>query len=95
MPAYSAAFMAINLLLGAGPIIVPEPFFEAGVLLSTIWTALILAVSLNSAMYVGESMEKIKRYKSAQSSSEALPSPDHKESMISVDEEGALLAKDF
>lgn len=95
MPAYSAAFMAINLLLGAGPIIVPEPFFEAGVILSTIWTALILAISLNSAMYIGESMEKIKKYKNSQSSSEILPSSDQKESMISDDEEGALLAKDF
>ena len=53
VPKYNAAFMAINLLLGAGPIIVPEPFFEAGALLSTIWTGAILALSLNSAMYVG------------------------------------------
>jgi hypothetical protein len=53
VPKYNAAFMAINLLLGAGPIIIPEPFFEAGVLLSTIWTCVILALSLNSAMYVG------------------------------------------
>ena len=53
VPKYNAAFMAINLLLGAGPIIVPEPFFEAGALLSTIWTGAILALSLNSAMSVG------------------------------------------
>ena len=55
--------MAINLLLGAGPIIVPEPFFEAGALLSLIWTVIILALSLNSAMYVGESMQAIARHR--------------------------------
>lgn len=64
VPKYNAAFMAINLLLGAGPIIVPEPFFEAGALLSLIWTGIILALSLNSAMYVGESMQAIARQKS-------------------------------
>jgi hypothetical protein len=26
-PKYNAAFLAINLLLGTGPIIIPEPFF--------------------------------------------------------------------
>jgi hypothetical protein len=53
VPKYNAAFMAINLLLGAGPIIIPEPFFEAGALLSTMWTAILLSLSLNSAMYIG------------------------------------------
>lgn len=53
VPKYNAAFMAINLLLGAGPIIVPEPFFEAGALISTIWTVVILSLSFNSASYVG------------------------------------------
>lgn len=61
---------------------------------STIWTAIILSISLNSTIYVCESMENPKIEKS-QSSKEILLSNYHKESMISDDEEGALLAKDF
>lgn len=53
VPQYNAAFMAINLLLGTGPIIVPEPFFEAGILLSIIWTTIIFSISFNSALYIG------------------------------------------
>jgi hypothetical protein len=52
-PINNAAFTAINLLLGVGPIIVPEPFFEAGYLLSSLWIAVIMALSLNSAFYIG------------------------------------------
>jgi hypothetical protein len=52
-PKYSAAFTAINMLLGVGPIIIPEPFFEAGFVLSISWMAIILLLSFNSAMYIG------------------------------------------
>jgi len=55
-PKYSAAFTAINMLLGVGPIIIPEPFFEAGFVLSICWMAIILLLSFNSAMYIGESI---------------------------------------
>lgn len=56
VPRYNAAFMAINLLLGTGPIIVPEPFFRAGIVFSSIWGLIILFLSYNSAIYIGESM---------------------------------------
>ena len=48
--------MAINLLLGTGPIIIPERFFQAGVVLSTTWMTIIFTLSLNSAFYIGESI---------------------------------------
>ena len=51
-PANSAAFTTINLLLGAGPIIIPEPFFRAGFIFSTALTLIIFLVSFNSAKYI-------------------------------------------
>lgn len=53
VPKYSSIFTAINLLLGTGPLIIPEPFFEAGFVLSTIWFIVILSLSYNSALYIG------------------------------------------
>jgi hypothetical protein len=52
-PANSAAFTTINLLLGAGPIIIPEPFFRAGFVFSTAMTLVIFLISYNSANYIG------------------------------------------
>lgn len=52
-PKYNAAFLAINLLLGTGPIIIPEPFFEAGIILSGFWMIVLFSMSLNSAFYIG------------------------------------------
>jgi amino acid permease len=95
VPKFNAAFMAINLLLGAGPIIVPEPYFEAGILLSTLWTAIILAISFNSALYIGESMEKIRRHQKKLNLSETvITSPDHVDSILSQ-EDDPLLEKEF
>lgn len=95
VPKYNAAFMAINLLLGAGPIIVPEPYFEAGALLSTIWTAIILSLSLNSAMYVGESMQAIAKYQAQGQATETIISEtDNHDSLIS-NEDSPLLERDF
>lgn len=55
-PRNNAAFITINLLLGTGPLIVPEPFFRAGFIFSTIWTLVVLAISYNAASYIGESI---------------------------------------
>ncbi len=51
-PKYNAMFTAINLLLGVGPLIIPAPFFEAGILLSSIWMIFIIFLSYNSAKFV-------------------------------------------
>lgn len=55
-PKYSALFSSVNLLLGAGPLILPMPFFNAGVLLSTLWMIIICFLSYQSAMFIAESM---------------------------------------
>ena len=58
-PKYSALFTSVNLLLGVGPIILPMPFFDAGLALSGIWMVIICLLSYNSAMYISESMNKL------------------------------------
>jgi amino acid permease len=63
-PKNNAAFICINLLLGTGPLIVPEPFFRAGFLFSTLWTILVLAISYNAAVYIGESIELLNSHQS-------------------------------
>jgi hypothetical protein len=56
-PKNNAAFITINILLGVGPLIVPEPYFRAGFVFSTIWTVFVFIISYNAAMYIGESIE--------------------------------------
>ena len=56
IPTNSAIFTSVNLLLGVGPIIIPEPFFEAGFILSFLWFVVVFALSFNSANYIGESI---------------------------------------
>jgi hypothetical protein len=55
-PRYSAMFTTVNLLLGVGPLIIPAPFFQAGILLSTIWMIVISLFSYNAALYIAEAM---------------------------------------
>ena len=52
-PRNSAAFTAINILLGVGPLIIPEPFFRTGFLFSFIWTIVVCLLGYNSAHYIG------------------------------------------
>jgi hypothetical protein len=52
-PQNNAAFICINLLLGTGPLIVPEPFFRAGFCFSTLWTIFVIFISYNAALYIG------------------------------------------
>jgi len=66
-PSNSAAFTTINLLLGAGPIIIPEPFFRAGFIFSAALTLVIFYLSYNSANYIGESIQKIAEHQSKNS----------------------------
>ena len=42
-----------------GPLILPMPFFDAGLGLSLIWMVLICLLSYNSAMYTSECMSKL------------------------------------
>lgn len=58
-PKYSALFTSVNLLLGVGPLILPMPFFNAGIVLSIIWMVIICFLSYNSAMFISESMSKL------------------------------------
>ena len=51
-PKYSALFTSVNLLLGVGPLILPMPFFNAGLGLSIIWMIFICTLSYNQAMYI-------------------------------------------
>lgn len=52
-PRNSAAFTAINLLLGVGPLIIPEPFFRTGFFFSLVWTVIVCLLNFKSASYVG------------------------------------------
>lgn len=61
-PKYSALFTSVNLLLGVGPLILPMPFFYAGIVLSIIWMVIVCLISYNSAMYISESMAKLYQY---------------------------------
>jgi amino acid permease len=49
---YNNTFTMINLLLGAGPLILPYAFFKAGILLSSIWMIIISFISYLTAMYI-------------------------------------------
>jgi amino acid permease len=51
-PKYSAMFTSVNMLLGVGPLILPMPFFKAGLVLSTIWITIITVLSYNSTIYI-------------------------------------------
>jgi hypothetical protein len=52
-PRNSAAFTAINLLLGVGPLIIPEPFFRTGFFFSAVWTIIVCLMNYKAASYVG------------------------------------------
>ncbi len=58
-PKYPAMFTLINILLGVGPLIIPAPFFQAGVLLSTLWMIIVVGLSYIAGMYIIESMAKV------------------------------------
>lgn len=60
-PKYSALFTSVNLLLGVGPLILPSPYFNAGILLSTLWLVTVSVISYNSAMFVAESIDTIRK----------------------------------
>lgn len=62
-PRNSAAFTAINLLLGVGPLIVPEPFFRTGFVFSIVWTTIVILFSYCSALFIGESIILINKHK--------------------------------
>lgn len=51
-PKFNALFTSVNLLLGVGPLILPMPFFDAGIVLSIIWMVIITFLSYNSARYI-------------------------------------------
>lgn len=65
MSKYSALFTSVNLLLGVGPLILPMPFFDAGIVLSSIWMIIICLLSYNSAMFISESMAKLNQHQYA------------------------------
>ena len=48
---YAALFTSVNLLLGVGPLILPMPFFEAGIVLSIVWMVIVCLLSYKSAMF--------------------------------------------
>lgn len=62
MSKYSALFTSVNLLLGVGPLILPMPFFDAGIVLSILWMIIICLLSYNSAMFISEAMSKLHQY---------------------------------
>ncbi len=59
---YSALFTSVNLLLGVGPLILPMPFFDAGIALSSVWMVVICLLSYNSARFICEAMLKLRSY---------------------------------
>ena len=61
-PRNSAAFTAINLLLGVGPLIVPEPFYRTGFFFSVVWTVIVCLLNYISASYIGESIVLINKH---------------------------------
>ena len=50
------------MLLGVGPLIVPEPFFRTGFVFSMFWTALVTLFSYLAANYIGESILLINKH---------------------------------
>jgi amino acid permease len=42
---YQAMFTLLNMIMGSGPLIIPQPFYQAGFILSTIWFAIIGFIS--------------------------------------------------
>ena len=49
---YTALFTSVNLLLGVGPLIIPMPFFNGGIVLSSLWMIVICVISYISAMFI-------------------------------------------
>jgi hypothetical protein len=52
MSKYSALFTSVNLTLSVAPLILPMPFFDAGIVLSIGWMITNCLLSYNSAMYI-------------------------------------------
>ena len=61
-PRNNAAFIIVNILLGTGPLITPEPFFRAGFVFSTIWTCIVCFLSYITIHYVEESIILINKH---------------------------------
>lgn len=85
---HAALFTSVNLLLGVGPLILPMPFFDAGIGLSIIWMIIVLLLSYNSAMFINESMGKVRQHDYNLKKEESLISGiSEEEDLFSVDED--------
>lgn len=56
---YAALFTSVNMLLALGPLILPMPFYNAGIILSIGWMVIITLLSYKSTMFMAEAMDKI------------------------------------
>jgi amino acid permease len=56
---YDAMFAMVNMLLGTGPLILPSPCQQAGIILSVGWICIIGFISLNSAEFLVEAMARV------------------------------------
>ena len=59
---YIALFTSVNLLLGVGPLIIPMPFFDAGIILSIMWMIIICIISYVCALFINESIGKVRQH---------------------------------
>lgn len=72
---FDAMFTMVNMLLGTGPLILPSPCQQAGILLSVVWICIIGFISLNSAEFLVEALaltNAIKRQQSKKTDEQSL-----------------------
>jgi amino acid permease len=55
---YQATFTLLNIILGSGPLIIPQPFYQAGFILSTAWYFTIGFISFLCAEYIVETLAR-------------------------------------
>lgn len=55
---YQATFTLLNIILGSGPLIIPQPFYQAGFILSTVWYFVIGFISFLCAEYIVETLAR-------------------------------------
>lgn len=63
---FQATFTLLNMIMGSGPLIMPQPFYQAGFILSTLWLFVIGFTSFICAEYIVETLARTNVLKNQQ-----------------------------
>ena len=63
---YQATFTLLNIIMGSGPLIIPQPYYQAGFVLATLWLITIGFTSFVCAEYIVETLARTNSIKNRQ-----------------------------